>query len=263
MVFNWRDTVAVNVNKFVVNAAKTQAYGIRAHANLKAVVILANMELAARQSWGTETSVAHCSTKAKYRYNHSHNTNSINEILKMVIGADKARDHCKATAPGETTEMVSQGMESLCQLVQRQPSLSSDSSDTESAFGMTDSEDSDWSRGRSKGLCKMDKKTPQNSPSPSTSRPPTPPPTRDESAADVKRRAAAGGTRQTRKGNAILWAANTAPNTAAMDTRTQRQRTSPTTNATSTPSTKDGGQGQGGCAKKLEITYKDWDKFDH
>ena len=174
MVFNWRDTVAVNVNKFVVNAAKTQAYGIRAHADLKAVVMLANMELAARQSWGTEISVAHCSIKAKYRYNHSHDTNSINEILKMVIGADKARDHCKATAPGETTEMVSQGMESLCQLVQQQPSLSSDSSDTESAYEMTDSKDSDQSRGRSKGLCKMDKKTPQNSPSPSTSRPPHP-----------------------------------------------------------------------------------------
>jgi hypothetical protein len=174
MVFNWRDTVAVNVNKFAANAAKTQAYGIRAHTNLKAVVILANIEWAARQSWGTEISVAHCSIKAKYRYNHSHDTNSIKEILKMLTGADKARDHCKATAPGETTEMVSQGMESLCQLVQRQPSLSSDSSDTESAFGMTDSEDSDWSRGRSKGLCKMDKKTPQKSSSLSTSRPPHP-----------------------------------------------------------------------------------------
>ena len=45
-----------------------------------------------------------------------------------------------------------------------------------------------------------------------------------------------------RKGNEIPQAANTAPNTAAMVTRTQHQRTSHTTNATSTPSTKVGGR---------------------
>jgi hypothetical protein len=31
MVFDWRDTVAINVKKFATNAAKTQAYGIRIH----------------------------------------------------------------------------------------------------------------------------------------------------------------------------------------------------------------------------------------
>ena len=67
MVFNWRDTVAINVKKFATNAAKTQVYGIPVHDNLKAVVILANVEWAARQLWGTEISVAHCTIKAKYR----------------------------------------------------------------------------------------------------------------------------------------------------------------------------------------------------
>ena len=133
MVFNWRDTVAINIKKFAMNVAKMQAYGIRVHANLKAVVILANMEWAAYQSWGTEISVAHHTIKAKYRYDHTHNTTSIKEILKVLTGADEARDRRKATTPGEKTEMVSQGMESLRQLVKRQPSLSSDSTNTESA----------------------------------------------------------------------------------------------------------------------------------
>jgi hypothetical protein len=44
MVFDWRDTVATNVKKFAMNATKTQAYGIHVHNNLKAVVILANVE---------------------------------------------------------------------------------------------------------------------------------------------------------------------------------------------------------------------------
>ena len=47
MVFNLRDTVAINVKKFATNAAKMQAYGIRDHDDLKAVVILANVEWAA------------------------------------------------------------------------------------------------------------------------------------------------------------------------------------------------------------------------
>jgi hypothetical protein len=42
--------------------------------------------------------------------------------------------------------------------MQRQPSLSSDSSDTESAYATTDSEDRGQSRGRSKGHRSMDKK---------------------------------------------------------------------------------------------------------
>ena len=47
MVFDWRDTVAINVEKFATNPAKMQAYGIRIHDDLKAVVILANVEWAA------------------------------------------------------------------------------------------------------------------------------------------------------------------------------------------------------------------------
>ncbi len=118
MVFDWRDTVAINVEKFATNAAKTQAYGIHVHDDLKAVVILANVEWAARQSWGTEISVAHRTIKAKYRYDPTHNAASIKEILKALTRADEARDRCKATAPGKNVKMVSQGLESIRKLVQ-------------------------------------------------------------------------------------------------------------------------------------------------
>jgi hypothetical protein len=52
MVFDWRETAAINVENFATNAAKTKAYGIRVHDNLKAVVILANVEWASRLLWG-------------------------------------------------------------------------------------------------------------------------------------------------------------------------------------------------------------------
>ncbi len=101
MVFYKRDTVAINVEKFATDAAKMQAYGIRVHDDLKAVIILANVEWAAQQSWGTEISIAHCTIKAKYSYDHINDTASIKEILKVLTGADEARDRRKAPAPGK------------------------------------------------------------------------------------------------------------------------------------------------------------------
>jgi hypothetical protein len=118
MVFDWRDTVAINVKKFATNTAKTQAYGIRVHDNLKTVVILTDVEWAACQPWGTEISAAHRTIKSKYRYDYTHGRASIKEILKVLTGADKARDCCKATAPEEKVDMVTQGLASLHQLVQ-------------------------------------------------------------------------------------------------------------------------------------------------
>ena len=161
MNFDWRDTVAINVEKFAANAAKTQVYGIHLHDDRKVVVILANTEWAARQLWGTEISIAHCTINTKFRYDHTHDTASIKKILKVLTGADEARDHCKATAPGKKADMVTQGLESLRQLVQQQPSLSSDSSDTESAYATTDSEKvmSKYSQSRGRSNCRrsMDK----------------------------------------------------------------------------------------------------------
>jgi hypothetical protein len=154
--------------------------------------------------------------------------------------------------PREMVKMVSQGMESLYKLVQEQPGLSLDTLDTESAYATTNSKDCGWSRGRSKGHRKMDKKTMRKLPSPSTSRSPTPPLTKGRSSSQRCSKSSGRKTDEDRKRNPA--AANTAPNTAAMDTYTQHQRTSPTTNATSTRSSKDGGKN--GCAKSWKSHTK-------
>ena len=61
--------------------AKSLGYGVRLHKNLCAVVILANMEWEAQQTWGAYTSVTHRKIVSKYRYNHVHDTESIREII--------------------------------------------------------------------------------------------------------------------------------------------------------------------------------------
>ncbi len=88
-----------------------------------------------------------------YAYNNADTL--VTEIMKVLTRVDEARDRCKATAPREKME---------------------------SAYATTDSEDGGQSRGRSKGRCRIDKKTTRKLlPSPSTSRSPTPPPSKGQS----------------------------------------------------------------------------------
>ena len=50
---------------------------------------------------------------AKYRYNHSHDADSIRKVLIILATADVSQDCRKAKAPGELADMVSQGMKRL------------------------------------------------------------------------------------------------------------------------------------------------------
>jgi hypothetical protein len=76
-VFDWRETVATNVERMATLAVKSQGYGLHVHDDLKAIIILANVEWAAQQKWGLEISVAHRSIVAKFKYNHAHDAASI------------------------------------------------------------------------------------------------------------------------------------------------------------------------------------------
>ena len=55
-----------NVKQMEAMAAKSLGYGLRIHSDLCAVVILANTEWAAQQTWGAEISVAHRNIISKY-----------------------------------------------------------------------------------------------------------------------------------------------------------------------------------------------------
>ena len=66
-ILDWRETVVTNVKQMEAMAAKLLGYGVRVHRNICAVVILANKEWAAQQTWGTEISVAQPKILSKYR----------------------------------------------------------------------------------------------------------------------------------------------------------------------------------------------------
>ena len=105
--FDWKETVVTNAKRMAALAAKYQVYRVWVHSDLQLVVILANIEWAAQQTWGTEISVAYRKIVAKYRYNHSHDADSIHKVLIIFATADVSQDRKKAKAPGELADMVS------------------------------------------------------------------------------------------------------------------------------------------------------------
>ena len=91
-IFEWRDTVVTNVERMAAMAEKSLGYGVRVHINLFVVVILANTEWEAQQTWGAEISVPHRKIVSKYRYNQNHDADSICDVLRILATADAARD---------------------------------------------------------------------------------------------------------------------------------------------------------------------------
>ena len=191
--------------------------------------------------WGMEISVTHHTIKAKYRYDHTHDTASIKEILKVLTGANEARDRRKAPAPGERQQWSAKGWRayaSWCNDSRVSPwtvltwraHMQQPTARTGARAGAGAKATTGWTKRQCANPCHP--------------RPPLVPPLhhlrRGKAGANIERRAAT--ERKMRKGNKIPQAANTAPNKAAMVTRTQRQRTTHMTNATSTPSTKVGGR---------------------
>ena len=87
-ISDWRETVVTNVQQMVALAEKSQGYGVQVHSNLRAVVILANLEWAPQQTLGAEISIAHRKIVSKYRYNHRHDADSIHEVLWIFATED-------------------------------------------------------------------------------------------------------------------------------------------------------------------------------
>ena len=120
-MFHFREMFAVNCERLAAAAKKSQGFGIVVHDNLTANILMANEEWAAGKSWGNEIRVAYRDIKRQYKYNHALTSTSLKEIKRAMAVADEECDRRKTKVPGEMTDMVSQGMERLAQLVHTPP----------------------------------------------------------------------------------------------------------------------------------------------
>ena len=142
---------------------------------------MANAEWAAGQSWGNEICVAYRDIKRQNEYNHAHTATSIKEIKRAMAVADEERDRRKAKVPGEMADMVSQGMESLAQLVHTPPASIKESepysikSEIECAHAADSSTSGEETKRGRRCITKRRPRRRSPSPSPSTSRSPSPP----------------------------------------------------------------------------------------
>ena len=117
--FYWRKSAATNLEQLLTAIAKAATYGVRFHNAIKGLVITANVNHAAQQTWGSELVEAQRKIKAKYLYNRVHDADSIINMMIYLAAADEQRNHQEAKSPenSETANMVNLGIEQMQQLL--------------------------------------------------------------------------------------------------------------------------------------------------
>jgi hypothetical protein len=101
--FDFQHKASTNMELLRDRIARLAAFGITIDDTQIALVILANVECAAKHPWGTEYKYARDTLGRKYQYNHVHDDTSIKDILKVLEEADKARVLSDAPAPHDSS----------------------------------------------------------------------------------------------------------------------------------------------------------------
>ena len=103
--FDFQHKASTNMEILRDSIARLASFGVTVDATQIAIVILANVEYAAKHPWGNEYKHARDTIGRKYQYNHTHDDASIKDILSILEDADKARTMGDAPAPQDMTTM--------------------------------------------------------------------------------------------------------------------------------------------------------------
>ena len=116
--FDFRESIAINMERLATTASNVGKYGVTMGNDQKAIILLANVAWAARQSWGNELSLVLREIQKLYTYNHTHDSASIKAMAKLLSTADEARDKTVAKLQAvESAHMVGRQMSRLQELV--------------------------------------------------------------------------------------------------------------------------------------------------
>ena len=118
--FDFRKKVSANMELLRSKAGRLQSYGIKLDDTQLAIVLLANIDVAAGDDWGREFRPALQTICRRFPYNHVHDTASIAAMLTELAGADGVRKLHDAPAPLGTAHAVSDHVSLLSQLLQQQ-----------------------------------------------------------------------------------------------------------------------------------------------
>jgi hypothetical protein len=171
--FDFRGKLVNAVEQLKIKASKAKGYGVIVQDDVIVLIIMANVEWAARQTWDTgEFKDAKKSIRAKYQASHVHDATSSADIMAILAEADEARDLSRADAPKGMALAVDEGLSFLDALT--------DGMDRGEAFAVGSDSDSSIEVKSRRSTTRSTR--PRRRPSPSTSRSPSrspsPPPRR-------------------------------------------------------------------------------------
>jgi hypothetical protein len=117
---DFRTKMVVNVERLHSQAFKSNGYGVKFSKDVIVLIIIANIEWAANQDWGSEFRDAMRAICRQHTFNKVHLAAMCIEIMKVLDAADKACDICKAKSPSGMANAVEEGLNYLGALVDSQ-----------------------------------------------------------------------------------------------------------------------------------------------
>jgi hypothetical protein len=140
-----RKKISMNMESLQALVIRMSTYGINIGTAEIALVLIANIELAAKEDCGRDFRSALHKVRAKYPYSYPHNDTSLKDMLQLLNSADSVHT-LKEAPPPASANAVRSVLESMRTYVTNTTTAYADDGDesnyTESAYGATSDGDS-------------------------------------------------------------------------------------------------------------------------
>jgi hypothetical protein len=154
--FNFCKEISVKMELMQLNTAQMATYSITIGVPQLVLMLLANIETAAKSKYGHEFRLAMHAIRKKYMYNHVHDAASLKTILTELVGADGVR--VLKDAPAPSAGMAHSVADSVSFLHSMMDGGDTNSEYTESVYGATSTSESSEEVRKPRGCnCNKDK----------------------------------------------------------------------------------------------------------
>jgi hypothetical protein len=139
-VFDMRKKISMNMESLQALVVRMSTYGINIGTAQIALVLIVNIELAAKEDYGCDFCSALHKIRAKYPYSYLHGDTSLKDMLQLLNSADSVR-MLKEAPPPASANAVQSVLESMRTYVTNTTTAYADNDDesdyTKSAYGAT------------------------------------------------------------------------------------------------------------------------------
>jgi hypothetical protein len=105
--FDMRKKISMNMESLQALVVRMSTYGINIGTAQIALVLIANIELGAKEDYGHDFCLALHKIRAKYPYSYPHNNTSLKDMLQLLNSADSVRTLKEAPPPASANTVWS------------------------------------------------------------------------------------------------------------------------------------------------------------